>query len=109
MPEKIGSISPYGIHLKIKMIKWRSNFFEYKGIIKFGDTLIDIHSDDYLNKGCGVTLWPCHFTIKKYLKAKEEEDEELWKLKYNFTMQKTYNPQKNPLKRKPKSFKIVLL
>jgi hypothetical protein len=24
-------------------------------------------------------------------------------------MQKTYNPQKNPLKRKPKSFKIVLL
>jgi phosphatidate phosphatase PAH1 len=54
-------------------------------------------------------LWPCHFTIKKYLKAKEEEEEELWKLKYNFTMQKTYNPQKNPLKRKPKSFKIVLL
>jgi hypothetical protein len=53
------------------------------------DTLIDIHSDDYLNKGCGVTLWPCHFTIKKYLKAKEEEEEEeLWKLKYNFTMQK---------------------
>jgi hypothetical protein len=39
------------------------------------------------NKGC-VTMWPCHFYIKKYLKAKEE----LWKLKY-FTMQK-YNLQK---------------
>jgi hypothetical protein len=33
--------------------------------------------------------------IKKYLKAKEEE---LWKLKYNFTMQKYNNLQKNPLK-----------
>jgi hypothetical protein len=44
------------------------------------------------NKGC-VTLWPCHFTLKrsKYLKAKEE----LWKLKY-FTMQK-YNLPKNIL------------
>jgi hypothetical protein len=40
-----------------------------------------------------VTLWPCHFYIKTYLKAKEEE---LWKLKY-FTMQQ-YNLQKNPLK-----------
>ncbi len=30
------------------------------------------------NKGCVVTLWPCHFTFKKYLTAKEE----LWKLKY---------------------------
>jgi hypothetical protein len=37
---------------------------------------------------CGVAA-----DIKKYLKAKEE----LWKLKYNFTMQK-YNLQKNPLK-----------
>jgi len=43
-------------------------------------------------RGVSVTLWPCHFTLKKYLKAKEE----LWKLKY-FTMQK-YNLQKNPLK-----------
>jgi hypothetical protein len=44
------------------------------------------------NKGC-VTLWPCHFTLKRMdLKAKEE----LWKLKY-FTMQK-YNLRKNPLK-----------
>ncbi len=34
------------------------------------------------NKGC-VTLWPCQFTLKRYLKAKQE----LWKLKY-FTMQK---------------------
>jgi hypothetical protein len=40
------------------------------------------------------TKWgPCHFTKKKYLKAKEEE---LWKLKY-FSMPK-YNLQKNPLK-----------
>jgi hypothetical protein len=31
----------------------------------------------HFNKGC-VTLGPCHFTLKKYLKAKEE----LWKLKY---------------------------
>jgi hypothetical protein len=31
-------------------------------------------------------------------KAKEEEEEELWKLKY-FTMQK-YNLQKNPIKKK---------
>jgi len=36
------------------------------------------------------------FTIQKYLKAKEEE-EELWKLKY-FTMQR-YNLQKNALKK----------
>jgi hypothetical protein len=34
---------------------------------------------------CGL----CHiYTFQKYLKAKEEEEEELWKLKYNFTMQK---------------------
>jgi hypothetical protein len=38
---------------------------------------------------CGLTIY-----IKKYLKAKEEE--ELWKLKY-FTMQK-FNLQNNPLK-----------
>jgi hypothetical protein len=45
------------------------------------------------NKGvCHTMALP--FTIKKYLKAKEEE---LWKLKY-FTMQK-YNLQNNPLKR----------
>jgi len=41
------------------------------------------------------------FTLKKYLKAKEE----LWKLKY-FTMQK-YNLPKIPPKEKPKSFKIL--
>jgi hypothetical protein len=46
-----------------------------------------------VNKGC-VTLWPCHFTFKKYLKAKEEE---LWNLKY-FTMQKHITLQKKPLK-----------
>jgi hypothetical protein len=41
-----------------------------------------------------VTLYiALPFTLKRYLKAKEE----LWKLKY-FTMQK-YNLQKNPLKR----------
>jgi hypothetical protein len=38
---------------------------------------------------CTVALLP--FTLKKYLKAKEEE--ELWKLKY-FTMQKLHNLQK---------------
>jgi hypothetical protein len=52
----------------------------------------------------------CHtvalpFTLKKYIKAKEEE---LWKLKY-FTMQKYYNLSKKSSKRKPKSFKILLL
>jgi hypothetical protein len=45
---------------------------------------------------CGLAIY-----IKKYIKAKAE----LWKLKY-FTMQK-YNLQKNPLKEKPKSFKIL--
>jgi hypothetical protein len=40
--------------------------------------------------------------FKTILNAKEE----LWKLKY-FTMQK-YNLQNNPLKQKPKSFKILL-
>jgi hypothetical protein len=43
------------------------------------------------------------FYIQNYLKAKEE----LWKFKYS-TMQK-YNPQKNPLSNKPKSFKISSL
>ncbi len=43
------------------------------------------------NKGACHTL-ALPFTLKKYLKAKEE----LWKLKY-FTMQK-YNLQKSPLK-----------
>jgi hypothetical protein len=39
------------------------------------------------------------FTLKMYLKAKEEE---LWKLRY-FTMQKLHlNFKKNPLKEKPK-------
>jgi hypothetical protein len=45
-------------------------------------------------------LWPCHLKIKKYLKAKEEE--ELWKFKY-FSVQK-YNLQKKSFKKKPKSF-----
>jgi hypothetical protein len=40
------------------------------------------------NKGVCVTLCGLAIYIKKYLKAKEEE-EELWKLKY-FTMQKYY-------------------
>jgi hypothetical protein len=47
-----------------------------------------IHNMCSPNKGC-VTLWPCQFTLKKYLKAKEE----LWKLKKYYTMQK-YNLQK---------------
>jgi hypothetical protein len=38
---------------------------------------------------CGLAIY-----IKKYLKAKEEE---LWKLKYNFTMPKKKS-SKNPLK-----------
>jgi hypothetical protein len=47
---------------------------------------------------CHIVALP--FILKKYLKAKEE----LWKFEY-FTMQK-YNLQKNPSKKKPKSFKI---
>jgi hypothetical protein len=43
-----------------------------------------------------------YFTLKRYLKAKEE----LWKLKY-FAMQ-NYNLQKI-LQKKPKSFKILNL
>jgi hypothetical protein len=44
--------------------------------------------------------------LKRYLlKAKEEE---LWKTQiFYFTMQK-YNLQKNPSKKNPKSFKILL-
>jgi hypothetical protein len=42
-------------------------------------------------EGC-VTTMALPFTLKKYLRAKQE----LWKLKY-FTLQK-YNLQKNPLK-----------
>jgi 2-polyprenyl-3-methyl-5-hydroxy-6-metoxy-1,4-benzoquinol methylase len=37
--------------------------------------------------------------MKKYIKAKEEE---IWKLKYNFTMQKYISLEKNPLKKKTK-------
>jgi hypothetical protein len=40
--------------------------------------------------GVSVTLWPLPFTLKKYLKAKEE----LWKLEY-FTMQKCNLPKKS--------------
>jgi hypothetical protein len=53
-------------------------------------------SNSHDNKGCSHTV-ALPFTLKRYLKAKEEE---LWKLKY-FTMQK-YNLQKNPLQKKPK-------
>jgi hypothetical protein len=39
--------------------------------------------------------WPCHlFTFKKYLK-KAKEEEELWKLKYNFTHAKTQSSKKS--------------
>jgi hypothetical protein len=42
---------------------------------------------------CHIVALP--FTLKSnYLKAQEEE---LWKLKYYFTMQKYINHQKNPL------------
>jgi hypothetical protein len=53
------------------------------------------------NEGvCHTMILP--FTLKKYLKAKEE----LWKPKY-FTMQK-YNLQKNPLK-ETKILQIITL
>jgi hypothetical protein len=45
------------------------------------------------------------FTLKKYLKAKEEE---LWKLKY-FMMQKLYNLKKNPLKQTKILQDIIIL
>ncbi len=51
---------------------------------------------------CGLAIY-----IKKYLKAKEEE---LWKLKYYISPCKNnYNLSKKSSKRKPKSFKILLL
>jgi hypothetical protein len=54
-----------------------------------------------LKKGvCHTVALP--FTLKKYLKAKEEK---LWKPKYFITMQK-YNGQKI-IKKKPKSFKVL--
>jgi hypothetical protein len=46
-----------------------------------------------------VSTMPFAIYIKKYLKAKEEE--ELWKLKY-FIMRKYINLQKNPLKKEAK-------
>jgi hypothetical protein len=52
---------------------------------------------------CHTVAFAILFTLKGYLKAKEEE---LWKLKY-FTMQK-YNLQKNPLK-ETKLFQIITL
>jgi hypothetical protein len=51
-------------------------------------------------------VWPLPFTLKKYLKAKEEE--ELWKLKY-FTMQKYDKSSKKSSKKKPNSFKIIII
>jgi hypothetical protein len=59
-----------------------------------------------LNKGCERhTCGLAIYIIKKYLK---EAKEELWKIKY-FTMQKYINLQKILFKKKPKSFKILLL
>ncbi len=56
------------------------------------------------NKGC-VTLCGLAIYILKYvLKAKQE----LWKLKYNFTMQKKSSSKQILFKKKPKSFKILL-
>jgi len=57
-------------------------------------------------------LWPCHiYTFQKYLKAKEEEEEELWKLKYNFTMQKLLLLifKKNPLKETKKILQDIII
>jgi hypothetical protein len=48
---------------------------------------------------CGLAIY-----IKKSILRKKQE---LWKLKFNFTMQK-YNLQKIFLWKKPKSFKILL-
>jgi hypothetical protein len=53
------------------------------------------------NKGACHTL-ALPFTLKKYLKAKEE----LWKLKY-FTMQK-YNLQKSPQKKGTKIIQDII-
>jgi hypothetical protein len=73
---------------------------------KMADTERDKETRTSLQKRChnkqgGVSHCGLAIYTKKYLKAKEE----LWKLKYNFTMQK-YNLQKSPLIEKPKSFKI---
>jgi len=56
-------------------------------------------SSTYKQQGVSHTV-ALPFTLKQYLKAKEE----LWKLKY-FTMQKHNLPK--PSKNKPKSFKIL--
>jgi hypothetical protein len=53
------------------------------------------------NKGCHIVL--LSFTLKKYLKAKEE----LWKFKY-FTMQKYNLQKKNPLK-ETKIFQDIII
>jgi hypothetical protein len=50
-----------------------------------------------------VTHFGLAIYIKKYLKGKEE----LWKLKY-ISPCKKYNLNKKLLKKKPKSFKILL-
>jgi hypothetical protein len=55
----------------------------------------------HCNKG-SVTPVALPYTLKKYLKAKEE----LWKFKY-FTMQ-CYNLQKNPLKEETKILQDII-
>jgi hypothetical protein len=64
-----------------------------------GQTFCDDTLPSFIKQGVCPTVVALPFTLKKYLKAKEE----LWKFKY-FTMQK-YNLKKILLK-KPKSFKI---
>jgi len=49
---------------------------------------------------CGLAI----YILKYVLKAKQE----LWKLKYNFTMQKKSSSKQILSKRKPKSLKILL-
>jgi hypothetical protein len=50
-----------------------------------------LHKQGVCQSHCGLAIY-----IKKYLKAKEEE---LWKLKIDFTMQKYINLQKKSSKR----------
>jgi hypothetical protein len=60
--------------------------------IKFGDTLIDIQSDDYLNKGmCHTVALP--FTLKSILRQKKKN---YGNSNIYFTMQ-NYNLQKKIL------------
>jgi len=59
-----------------------------------------------IKKNTGCTS-QCDLAIFKFKSILRQKKKELWKLKYFSPMQKLYNLQKNPRKRKkPKSFKI---